>query len=64
MDKWSAGIDYDDRRLGHASIYGLRSREEAVAWLQRAFVKELVWYKQPSCWIRQDMSYTKSAEIV
>ena len=62
--KWSAGIDYSDRRLGHASIFGLDSREEAIAWLERAFIEKLVWYKEPSVWIRQTLSYTEFKEIV
>ena len=51
--KWSAGIDYADRLCGSASIYGLKSREEAIAWLERAFVWRLCWYLEPSVWIRQ-----------
>ena len=49
---------------GHASIFGLDSREEAIAWLERAFIEKLVWYKEPSVWIRQTLSYTEFKEMV
>ena len=46
--KWSATILYDEGRLGRAGIYGLKSREEAIAWLDRAFNWKLCWYLLPS----------------
>lgn len=51
---WSAGIDFDQRRLGHCAIFGLKSRDEAIAWLERAFSWERSWYLMPSCWIKSD----------
>ena len=49
---WSAGFEYGEGRLGQASIYGLRSRKQAIVWLKHAFNWNLCWYKLPSCWIR------------
>lgn len=46
-------IEYDERRLGYAGIYGLASREEAIAWLQKAFDWRLCWYMAPSCRIEE-----------
>ena len=50
---WETHIDYDEGRLGHASIFGLKSREAAIEWLSHAFVWELCWHMSPSCWIRR-----------
>lgn len=50
---WSAGINYDEGRCGHAAAFGLKSREEAIAWLERAFSWDRCWYLLPSCWIKQ-----------
>jgi len=32
---WTARIDYDGGRLGHAFVCGLATREDAIAWLER-----------------------------
>jgi hypothetical protein len=49
--KWSAGIVYAEG-CGYASIFGLNSREDAIAWLEKAFNWRLCWYLEPSVWIR------------
>lgn len=51
--KWSAHIEYDQGRCGHAACLGLKTREEAIAWLERAFIWKLCWYLSPSVYIRQ-----------
>lgn len=51
---WSAGILYDEGRLGSMSIFGLNSREEAIAWLENGYIHSLAWYLLPSVWIRCD----------
>jgi len=50
---WKAVIFYDQGRLGHAACFGLKTREDAIAWLDRAFSWDLCSYKLPSCWIEQ-----------
>lgn len=57
--KWSAGIEYDEKRCGSACIFGLNSREEAIAWLEQAFDWRLCWYLKPSVWIRPALSLTR-----
>ena len=49
--KWAAGILYDEGRCGSAGIYGVASREEAIAWLDKAFNPRNL-YLAPSCWIK------------
>jgi len=51
--KWMAMILYDEGRLGYAGIFGCKSREEAIAWLERAFNWKLCWFLKPSCYIRE-----------
>jgi hypothetical protein len=51
--KWSAHIEYDQGRLGSAGIYGLHSRAEAIAWLERALIWKLCWYLWPSVRIEE-----------
>lgn len=53
MNKWSAGIDYDEGRIGKVAMFGLKSREDAVAWLERAFNWKRCWYMSPSMWIEE-----------
>jgi hypothetical protein len=48
---YSAHIEYDGGRLGSASVHGLKSREAAIEWLDRAFIWSLCWYMSPTCWI-------------
>ena len=55
--KWVAGIEYDERRIGHATMFGLESREAAIAWLDRAFNWRDDWYRKPSVFI-----YTQQTE--
>lgn len=50
--KWSAGIDFDQKRLGYGAIYGLKNREEAIEWVRRASA-DCRLYMQPSCWIKE-----------
>jgi hypothetical protein len=49
---WAAMILYDEGRLGHIGCYGLKSRAEAIAWLERGFSWDRCWFKHPSCWIK------------
>lgn len=51
---WSAGFEYDEGRLGRAAIFGLRSREEAIEWLNSSFDWKRCWFMLPSCWIRSN----------
>lgn len=48
---WAAMILYDEGRLGYVGCYGLKSKDDAIAWLNRP--REWEVYKRPSCWIRQ-----------
>lgn len=51
--RWEAGIEYDEGRLGHICVFGLKSREEAIAWLSAGFNWNRCWYLLPSCWLRE-----------
>ena len=51
--KWFARIEYDEGRIGRATMFGLDSRDAAIKWLERAFVWKLCWYKRPSVFIGQ-----------
>jgi hypothetical protein len=51
---WTAMIEYDEGRLGHAGCFGMKSREEAIAWLDRAFDWKRCWFMLPSCWIKYE----------
>lgn len=51
---WSAMIYYDEERLGCVGCFGLRSREEAIAWLSHGFDWSRCWYMLPSWTIRKE----------
>ena len=58
---WSAGIDLDEGRLGKVAVFGLKSREEAIAWQQKSTTHLRWWWCKPSAWIR-DQSNTITLE--
>lgn len=50
---WSAGVLYDNGRLGNVAIYGLASFEDAIAWMERAMAfSQTELFKKPSYWIK------------
>lgn len=50
---WIAHEFYDEGRLGKASMYGLKTREEAIAWLSGCFNWKRCWFMKPSQWIEE-----------
>ena len=59
MDGWVPIIEYDEGRLGKSIIFGIKTREEAIAWLTRAFDWNLCWYLLPSCRLITRDQYNK-----
>lgn len=51
--KWAAGVSYDEGRLGGIGVYGLRSREEAIEWLNKGFDWKRCFYMLPAWWIKE-----------
>lgn len=49
---WSAMIKFDDGRLGYSACFGLKTRDEAIDWLNRAFSWDRCWFMLPSWHIK------------
>lgn len=52
-ESWSAMIEYDQRRCGYVGIVGLKSREEAIEWLEKVFDWKRCWFLKPSMYIER-----------
>ena len=51
---WSAHVEYDQSRCGSIRCFGLKSREEAIAWLNKGYDWRLCWYLLPAWYIREE----------
>lgn len=40
---WVATVEYDEGRLGRCGCYGLKTRDEAIAWLEHGFEWKLLF---------------------
>jgi len=45
---WSAHIFFDNGKIGGCGVHGLKSRDEAIAWLADAFDVNRHWFMLPS----------------
>jgi hypothetical protein len=52
-ETWSVLLLYDEGRLGYGGMFGCKTREEAEAWLERAFDWKRTWFMLPSACIWQ-----------
>ena len=56
---WSAIIWYDEGRLGSIGCHGLKSREDAILWLNKVYSWDRCYYKWPSWEIKETASLNR-----